>query len=94
MVKNLIKKNRQAAGLSLRAAAAQLGVSYTYISKIENGLTIPSEKLARNMAKLYGGSEINYCFGFEIIPKFMKRQLVDEFQLYKDIWEKSYYDNN
>jgi transcriptional regulator with XRE-family HTH domain len=47
---------RDAARLSLRAAAEEMGVSFSYLSKLETGEkpTPPSLKVLQRMARLYG----------------------------------------
>lgn len=45
---------RGEAGLSLRAAATELGISYTYLSKIEHGhMEPPSADVLEAIAKVY-----------------------------------------
>ncbi len=52
----ILKGLRTEAGLSQRDLAARLGIDFTYISKLENGKTeyVPSEKLLREIAALFG----------------------------------------
>ncbi len=51
-----IRELRKAAGLTQREFADQLGIDFTYVSKIENGRTEipPSEQLITRMAGLLG----------------------------------------
>lgn len=45
-----LKKYREANGLSLRALAQRVGISFTYISYIENG-KMPSPDVIKRLAK-------------------------------------------
>lgn len=47
-----IKKHRLNRGLSIKKLSAELDIDYSYISKIENNKTIPSEIFIRRLADL------------------------------------------
>ena len=51
-----VRELRLAAGLSQRDLAAQVGVGFPHISKVENGVQIPSEELLVAIAKTVGVS--------------------------------------
>ena len=53
--RQLIRAGRRAKGLSQRAAAAKLGVNFTYLSKLETGAVhfTPSDALILAMAELF-----------------------------------------
>lgn len=54
----LARRLRKEQGLSLRAVAKKLGgVSFSYLSQLENDRATPSEDLARRIAKTYGANE-------------------------------------
>lgn len=40
--------------MSLKSAGPELGVSYTYLSKIENGYVTPSVQVIQRLAAFYG----------------------------------------
>ena len=50
----LLRQIRRAAGVGLKSAGPALGVDYSYLSKIENGLVSPSNKLLGRLADYYG----------------------------------------
>ena len=41
-------------GLGIKRVAPRLGISYTYLSKLENDEKQPSEQLIRRIARYYG----------------------------------------
>lgn len=49
----LLRDVRQRAGESLKSSAPDLGVTYTYLSKIENGVVSPSSELLSRIATRY-----------------------------------------
>ena len=48
---------REQRGVSLKTAAPALEISYTYLSKLENGKQDPSDDTLRRLAHYYGVSE-------------------------------------
>jgi len=53
----LLRKLREQRGESLRAAASELGVAPSHLSRLERGEKSPSEELRRRAAHYYGVSE-------------------------------------
>lgn len=51
---DILRDARREAGDSLKSSAPELGVTYTYLSKIENGLARPSSELISRLANRYG----------------------------------------
>jgi transcriptional regulator with XRE-family HTH domain len=49
----LLREVRQTAGVSLKEAGPELGVDYTYLSKLEHGVVSPSVDLLSRMVKYY-----------------------------------------
>lgn len=49
----LLRRARVEAGESLKSSGPQLGVSYTYLSKIENDVVAPSSDLLARLASRY-----------------------------------------
>ena len=52
-VKTLLRELRETRGESLRAAAQELGVDPSYLSRLERGEKPPSEELIHRAARLY-----------------------------------------
>jgi transcriptional regulator with XRE-family HTH domain len=50
---NDLRRLRRRAALGLKAVAPQVNVSYTYLSKIENGHKTPSPELIERLCALY-----------------------------------------
>ena len=48
-----LRRLRRKKGVGLKRAAPQLGVSYTYLSKIENNKAVPSTELLERIATYY-----------------------------------------
>ena len=51
----LLRQMREEAGESQKKAGPKLGVTYSYLSKLENGVVEPSEELLNRIVRLYGG---------------------------------------
>lgn len=51
-----IRKARRERGLSIRALAKMLDISYTYISHIEAGRTTPSREIISRLSEIFGGN--------------------------------------
>lgn len=56
MIGEQLRRLRRERGLSLRALAAQAGVSATLLSQIERGVTDPSLSTVRTLASVFGES--------------------------------------
>jgi len=50
----LLRKLRRTTGLGIKRLAPDLGVNYTYLSKLENNQTSPSEQLVGRVADYFG----------------------------------------
>ena len=48
---------RQKTHLGIKQVGPEVGVSYSYLSKLENGLVEPSEETLRKLATYYGVNE-------------------------------------
>lgn len=72
---------RTARGLSLRALGERVGVSYAYISKVENGKLdfggYPSADLIRRLAVVLGGDEEMMLLAAEKVPETIRRRLFE-----------------
>lgn len=48
-----LRQAREAKGLGLKSAAPEIGVTYTYLSKIETGTVLPSDETLDKLAAYY-----------------------------------------
>ncbi len=76
-----IRDFRTAKGFSQRALGEQVGVSFTYISKVENGKLdfgdFPSEDLIRRLAAALGADEEELLLLAEKIPEPIRRRFFE-----------------
>ncbi len=76
-----IRELRKAKNLSQRALGDKVGVSFTYISKVENEKLdfgdYPSEDLIRKLAKALGADESELFLLAEKIPEQIKRRVME-----------------
>jgi transcriptional regulator with XRE-family HTH domain len=49
----ILKKLRTQKGVSIKKLAPELGVNYTYISKLENSKVNPSEKMVEKLSRYF-----------------------------------------
>ncbi len=49
----MFKHLRKEAGIGIKGLAPHLGVTYSYLSKLENGATLPSEELVYRTARYF-----------------------------------------
>ena len=78
---NRLRAMRTAKGLSQRALGERVGVSFTYISKVENGKLdfgdYPSEDLIRRLAAALDADEEELLLLAEKIPEAIRRRLFE-----------------
>lgn len=76
-----IRELRKTKNLSQRGLADKVGVSFTYISKIENEKLdfgdYPSEELIRKLAKSLGADADELLLLAEKIPKQIKKRVME-----------------
>ena len=53
-VGTVLRKLRVRSNLGIKAAAPRVGISYSYLSKVENGIKSPTLGLITELCKLYG----------------------------------------
>jgi transcriptional regulator with XRE-family HTH domain len=71
-----LRKARQAKGVSIKKAAPELGVDYTHLSKIENGVASPSAALLARLILLYEVENPDVIYGAAgILPPDIDRIL-------------------
>ena len=78
---NRLRAMRTAKGLSQRALGERVGVSFTYISKVENGKLdfgdYPSEDLIRRLAAALDTDEEELLLMAEKIPEAIRRRFFE-----------------
>src|ERR1043166_1159758 len=76
-----VRTLRKAKGLTLREVAAEVGINFTYLSKIENGKLdfsdYPSEKLIRKLAKALGGDTDELLLLAEKVPDRIRKRVLE-----------------
>ncbi len=50
---SFLRGARETRGLGIKRAAPEIGVTYSYLSKLENGLVTPSEETVGKLAEYY-----------------------------------------
>ena len=75
-----VRELRKAKGHTLRSLAAEVGVGFTYISKIENSKLdfgdYPSEPLIRRLAKALDADETKLLVLAEKIPEAITKRFI------------------
>lgn len=86
-----IRELRQAKQLTLRELAAQVGVGFTYISKIENHKLEeghgPSEKLIHKLATELDADEEELLFLAEKVPEVIRRRVIEHPEVFMALAE-------
>ena len=84
-----IRELRKAKNLGQRALGKKVGVSHTYVSKIENEKLdfgdYPSEELIRKLAKTLGADEDELLLLAEKIPKQIKERVIERPDAFRKI---------
>lgn len=87
-----LRQLRQGKNLSQRDLAEQVGVNFTYISKIENEkldfAQFPGEELIRKLAKALDADEAELLILAEKIPEQIKKRVMerpDAFRKFADL---------
>lgn len=70
-----LRRLRKKKGFGLKRAAPDLGITYTYLSKVENERAVPSEGLLERMATYYGVDETELMLEADKIPADIRRIL-------------------
>lgn len=90
-----LRELRQAKNLSQRDLAAEVGVNFTYISKIENEkldfAQFPGEELIRKLAKALEADEDELLLLAQKIPEQIKKRVMerpDAFRKFADLNDK------
>jgi transcriptional regulator with XRE-family HTH domain len=91
-----IKELRKANGLGQRAVAAQVGINFTYLSKIENDrvdfAAFPSEETIRKLAKVLEADVDELLLMAEKIPDHIRKRVLekpDAFRMIAKLDDKS-----
>ncbi len=72
-----IKQLRKDGGYSIKNLANSLNVNYTYISKIENNKSIPSEEFIEKISKIFGQDAEELKLRAGKIPENVKSVLME-----------------
>jgi transcriptional regulator with XRE-family HTH domain len=84
-----IKELRKAKGLGQRAVAAQVGINFTYLSKIENDkvdfAAFPSEETIRKLAKVLDGDVDELLLMAEKIPDHIRKRVLEKPEAFRMI---------
>jgi len=70
-----LKRLRKRERISLKELGPALGVDYTYLSKIENGRSVPSEELILRMGRYFGVDHDELLLAADRIPEDIRRIL-------------------
>jgi transcriptional regulator with XRE-family HTH domain len=71
----VLRHLRQESGLGIKRLAPQLGVSYSYVSKLENDVTTPSEAFVQKAAAYFDVDPNTLLFAAGKIPSDVVRIL-------------------
>lgn len=86
-----IRELRNAKGLTLRQLAPQIGVGYTYLSRVETGTMTcgdyPSEALIRRLADALDADEDELLFLAEKIPERIRQRVLDRPEVFSQLAE-------
>jgi transcriptional regulator with XRE-family HTH domain len=84
-----IKELRKAKGLGQRAVAAQVGINFTYLSKIENDkvdfAAFPSEDTIRKLAKVLEADVDELLLMAEKIPDQIRQRVLERPEAFRMI---------
>jgi transcriptional regulator with XRE-family HTH domain len=82
-----VRQLRRAKGLSLRDLAPEVGVGFTYLSKVENGRLdfgdYPSEALIHRLAEALGADEDELLLLAEKVPEKIRRRVVERPEVFR-----------
>ena len=84
-----LKRNRKLKGITLKEVAEKLDLSTMYISEIERGKKVPTDKHIKELSKIYGIPEAQLFEGFGRIPENITRELEDDSNLFNTLYEVS-----
>lgn len=75
-----VRTLRRAKGLTLRGLASQVGVGFTYLSRVETGTMTygdyPSEALIHRLAEALGADEVELLLLAEKIPQPVRKRML------------------
>jgi transcriptional regulator with XRE-family HTH domain len=84
-----IKELRKAKGLGQRAVAAEVGINFTYLSKIENDkvdfAAFPSEETIRKLGKVLDADVDELLLMAEKIPDHIRRRVLEKPEAFRMI---------
>lgn len=84
----MFKHLRKEAGMGIKRLAPHLGVTYSYLSKLENGTTLPSEELVYRAARYFSCDPNPLMLAAGKVPrdvlKILQEHPEDAFEFLKD----------
>jgi transcriptional regulator with XRE-family HTH domain len=84
-----VRQLRKTKGLSLRQLAPQVGVGFTYLSKVETGRLdfgeFPSEELIRKLAKALGGDLDELLLLAKKIPEPIRQRVLERPEAFRKL---------
>ncbi|MDF2010177.1 helix-turn-helix domain-containing protein [Priestia megaterium] len=84
-----LKRNRKLKGITLKEVAEKLDLSTMYISEIERGKKVPTDKHIKELSKVYDIPEAKLFEGFGRIPENITKELEDDSNLFNTLYEVS-----
>jgi len=86
-----VRELRKAKGLTLRQLAPQVGVGFTYLSRVENGRLnygdYPSESLIHKLAEALDANEDELLLLAEKIPERIRRRVIERPEAFRQFAE-------
>ncbi len=84
-----VRELRQQKGLTLRELAPQVGVGYSYLSKVERSRLdfgdSPSESLIHRLAEAHEGDEEELLLLAHRIPNKIAEQIFEHLEIFRDL---------
>ena len=72
---SLVRKLRQNQGIGIKRLAPELGLDYSYLSRIENDKAMPSEKTIDKISRYFDYSKDELMLAADRIPEDIRRIL-------------------
>jgi len=86
---DLLRELREENGVGIKTLAPHLGVGYTYLSKLENGRSVPSDELIKRIAEYFGCDPDQLYLSADKLPPdlvdVIKRQPIESLRLLRSL---------
>lgn len=83
----MLRNARDMKGWTLQDAAAQIGMSFTFLSEVERALKSPSSLIMHDMAKAYGIDESELAAAYKKAPISVVEDLSERADVLRMIYE-------